>query len=209
MKAIALLSGGIDSPVASYLMMKQNCEVVLSHFHNYTQESYPVKKKILDLREQLSRHQKNLKLYLIPFLEMQRVLLSYVPSDMRMIVYRRIMFRASEKIMEKEGAEALVTGDSVGQVASQTLDNIRVIYEAADKPVLSPLLGLDKEEIIQIAKEIGTYDISIKPYNDCCSYLIADRPETHAKLEKIEEAEKPIPIENLIENILGKAEVVD
>ncbi len=208
-KVISLISGGIDSPVASYLMIKQDCEVILVHFHNYTQEAYSVKKKILDLKKQLEKYQPKLKLYLIPFLEMQRALLSFIPAKMRMIIYRRVMLKAAEKIMEKEGAEAFVTGDSIGQVASQTLDNINAVYEATNKPILAPLLGFDKEETIEIAKEIGTYEISIKPYEDCCSYLLAKHPETKAEIEKVKKLEEPIPLDNLIENMLEKAEIIE
>lgn len=209
LKLVSLLSGGIDSPVASYLMMRQGCEVILVHFYNYTKDAYNVKYKLLKLQEVLGKYQEKTKLYLVPFLSFQRVILSFIPPKLRMISYRRMMLKIAEEILKKEKAKAFITGDSLGQVASQTLDNLVVIYEATRYPILTPLLGFDKEETIRIAKEIGTYPISIEPYSDCCSFLIARHPETHAKLEEIKRLEKPIPLKNLINSALKEAEVIE
>lgn len=208
LKVISLLSGGIDSPVASYLMMKKGCNVDLVHFHNQTTESRGVKRKILDLKNTLSNYG-NVKLRFVPFLSFQQTLIRFVPSEYRMIVYRRMMFKIANKILEAEGASALVTGDNIGQVASQTLDNLSVIHEAAESPVLTPLAGLDKIETTRIAKEIGTYSISIRPYEDCCTYMLAKHPETKADLEKIKELEEPIPVENLVKSTVEDAEIID
>ncbi len=208
-KVVSLLSGGIDSPVASYLMMKQGCEVILVHFYNYTKDAYNVKYKLLKLQEVLGAHQEKTRLYLVPFLSFQRVLLSFIPPKLRMISYRRMMLKIAEEILKKEKAKAFVTGDSLGQVASQTLDNLAVIYEATKYPILTPLLGFDKEDTVKIAKEIGTYPISIEPYQDSCTFLVPPHPETHAKLEKVKELERPIPANGLIKSAIKEAEVIE
>lgn len=206
-KLISLLSGGIDSPVAAYKMMKKGHEVIFIHFHNYTTTSGDVKNKIIDLIKVLSKHQKKTKLYLVPFQETQKEIIKVVPVRYRMIIYRRMMFKIGEKILEKEKAHAFLTGDSLGQVASQTLDNISVIFKATEKIIATPLIGEDKTEIIKTAREIGTYEISIRPYNDCCTFFVAKHPETRAELKTVEEFEKNLKIKKLIKNALKKAEI--
>ncbi len=187
-KVVAQISGGIDSPVAAFLTMKRGAEVVAAHFFNQTLHSPQVRKKILDLAKKLSEYHR-IKLYMVPFEEVQREIIRVIPAKYRMIVYRRSMMRMSNTIAKKEGAKAVVTGDSLSQVASQTLDNIKVIYAASDLPVLPPLIGFDKEETIELAKKIGTYEISILPYEDCCTLMVAKHPETRAKLEDVERME--------------------
>ena len=205
MRAIALLSGGIDSPVAAHLVRKSGAEVIPVHFHNYTQESYSVKKKIIDLQKQLEIP----KMHIVPILNLQRIIISFIPAQFRMISYRRMMFKAAGEILKQENADFFVTGDSMGQVASQTLDNLNVIYEAAKYPVITPLIGMDKTDTIEIAKKIGTYEISIKPYADCCSYLLAKHPETHSNLARIKKLEEPIPADELIKSALSRAEIIE
>ena len=187
-RVVAQISGGIDSPVAAFLAMKRGAEVIAAHFFNQTLHSPQVRKKILDLAEKLSEFHR-VKLYMVPFEEVQKEIIRSIPAKYRMIVYRRSMMRMSNVIAKKERAKAIVTGDSLSQVASQTLDNIRVIYAASDLPVLPPLIGFDKEETIDIAKRIGTYEISILPYEDCCTLMVAKHPETRAKLEEVERME--------------------
>jgi len=205
-KYVSLLSGGIDSPVASYLMLEKEAELVLVHFHNQTAQKGAVRGKVEKLAKKLSKYGK-VKLYMIPFGEIQRKVIQSIASKNRMIVYRRIMFWIAEKILEKEGAVGFVTGDCLGQVASQTLDNLGVVHSAAKHPVLTPLLGYDKDEIKTIAKKIGTYYISTEPYNDCCSFMIDKHPETKAKLVDIEKEESNLDISEEIEKAIEEAEI--
>ena len=205
MKVVVLLSGGIDSPVAAWRMINLECEVILVHFHNYTTTSTAVKEKIVKIAEVLSEKHPKLKLYLVPFKEIQTEIIKFVPSKLRMIVTRRMMLRIASKILEKEKADALVTGDNLAQVASQTLENINAIYKVTNHPILTPLLGENKDEIIKTSKKIGTYELSILPYSDCCSFLVDKHPETRAKLEKIEEVEKILEIKLLAEKAYKKS----
>src|SRR3989338_2049207 len=201
---VSLLSGGIDSPVASYLMMKRGCNVVFVHFHNYTSK---IEEKIEKLVAVLNKYQYKSKLYMVPFFPIQEKIIEKIPETHRMIVYRRVMMRIAGKIAEKEGAKALVTGDNLAQVASQTLDNLDVIHSASNETIFSPLIGMDKNDIIDIAKKIATYDLSILPYPDCCTYMIAKHPETRAKKEEIESMEKELDIKALVDYGIEKAEV--
>ncbi len=194
-RGVVLFSGGIDSPVAAYTMMKRGMEVVLVHLYNSTINRDFI--KIRDLARQLSRYQGRVKLYLIDLEEFQRHAIAHVPAEYRMIIYKREMIRSAAKIAHEQGGQALVTGDSLGQVASQTLANISAIYDAADLPLLSPLIGADKEEIIALARRIGTYEISIEEYCDICSFLIAKHPETNAKRDRVAYYETLLPLEGL------------
>ncbi len=202
---VCSLSGGLDSPVSAYLMMKRGCEVIFAHVQNNTLTNQKLEEKICDLVKQLTKVQLKSKLYIIPFSDIQKKLIMYVPSEYRMIIYRRFMFKIIEEIVKKEKAFAVVTGDSVGQVASQTLENISVIYDACSVPIFSPLIGCNKEEIVQVAKKIGTYDISIKPYPDCCSFMVAEHPITKGSLKDIKHIEEKIPDkQKMIEEVLLK-----
>jgi len=194
-RGVVLFSGGIDSPVAAYTMMKRGMEVVLVHLYNSTINRDFA--KIKDLARQLSRYQGKIRLYLIDLEEFQRHAIAHVPAEYRMIIYKRQMIRSAAKIAHAQGGQALVTGDSLGQVASQTLANISAIYDAADLPLLSPLIGADKEEIIALGRRIGTYDISIEEYCDICSFLIAKHPETNAKRDRVAYYETLLPLEGL------------
>ncbi len=207
-KLIALLSGGIDSPVAAYKMLKKGCTVVFVHFYNHTKTKSGVKSKITDLVTLLSKHQKITKLYMVPFQEAQKEIIKVVPAKYRMIVYRRLMFRIAEKILKKERAYGFVTGDNLGQVASQTLDNMSVIFKTTDKVIAAPLIGEDKVDTIKTAREIGTYEISIRPYNDCCTFFIAKHPETRADIKTIEGFEKSIKIKQITNKALKNAETI-
>jgi len=189
---ISSLSGGIDSPVSSFMMMKRGCKVVFAHVYNKTVEGAASLQKIDSIVNTLSKFQGKTKLYIIPFEDLQKDIIKKIPADKRMIVYRRFMNRIFNEIAKEEKCKALITGDSVGQVASQTLENLTIIREASKLPVLSPLIGLNKDEIIESAQKIGTYESSIIPYDDCCSFMIALRPETKGKLSEIEKLEKEI-----------------
>lgn len=208
-KLIALISGGIDSPVASFRMMKRGCSVTLLHFFNYSKHSANVKNKIIDLSKELSRFQFKTKLYLINFKDIQQEIVKKIPPEFRMIVYRRLMFKIGEEILKKESALGFVTGDSLAQVASQTIENLSVINEATKFPIFSPLIGSDKLEITAEAKKINTYDISVLPYEDCCSFLVAQHPSTKSNLEEIKKLEEKLDIKNLIENALRNFELME
>lgn len=201
-KLISLISGGIDSPVASYMMMKRGAKIIFVHFKNRTIESGIGEDKIKKLAKILSSFQGRSKLYIAPFEAFQREIIAKVPAKNRMIIYRRTMFRISEMIAKKEGTKGFVTGDSLGQVASQTLENINAIYKAASFPIFAPLIGFNKQETIDLAKSIGTYETSIFPYQDCCSFLIAKHPETKANLSEIIGQEKNLEIDKLAEKIV-------
>lgn len=182
---IALLSGGIDSPVAAEQMMLRGCCIHLVHFLNRSISTNRVVKKIKALAEQLSLFHGPLNLTIVPFEELQREIVMVVPAKLRMIVYRRMMFRIAERIRQEVRGLGFVTGDSVGQVASQTLENLRAIRHGVEWPVYSPLAGASKLDITYLAQKIGTYEISIQPHEDCCSFLVAKHPETRAKLEEV------------------------
>ncbi|MFQ5582613.1 MAG: tRNA uracil 4-sulfurtransferase ThiI, partial [Mariprofundaceae bacterium] len=194
-KGVVLFSGGIDSPVAAYVMMKRGMEVVLVHCFNSTINRDFA--KIRDLARQLSKYQGRVKMYFVDLEEFQRHAIAHVPAEYRMIIYKRQMIRSAALLAKKERAQALVTGDSLGQVASQTLENIHAIYDASPMPLLPPLIGMDKEEIIQLARRIGTFDISIEEYCDICSYLIAKHPQTKGKRKDVARFEALLPIGEL------------
>jgi len=206
-KVISLLSGGIDSPVASFLMMKRGAKVIFVHFQNKTQMSTAVQDKIERLVEQLSLVQGKSKLYIVPFAESQKAIIRTVPAKHRMLVYRRVMLRIAENICNKEKAKALVLGDSLSQVASQTVENLGAVYSATNKIILCPLIGMNKLETTNISKQIGTYNTSILQYPDCCSFLIAKHPETRATTEPLEKYEQNLGMEKLVLNAVCNAVV--
>ncbi len=208
-KVIALISGGIDSPVAAWLAMKRGCKCILIHFHNYTLYQESVKEKITQLAEKLAEYNGHTKLIIVPFADFQKEIIKHVPPEYRMLSYRRAMFMIAEQIREKESAKAFVTGDNLAQVASQTLENLDVIYAVSTKPVIAPLIGYDKKEIIKSAEHIGTYETSILPYNDCCTAFVAEHPVTRAKREELEEMEKNIDFVQLIEKAVQNAEMFE
>jgi len=205
-RVVALLSGGIDSPVAAWRMMVRGCRVIGVHFLNDAVDTAGVREKLDLLGEALARWQGRFVLRIVPFGALQRAIVAAVPADHRMLIYRRTMLRLADRVREEAGAKALVTGDSVGQVASQTLDNLRCVYSAVPGPVLSPLCGEDKSAIVDRARAIGTYEPSILPHDDCCSFLVAAHPATRAKLEEVEAMEKSVAFGTLLEDALAAAE---
>ncbi|MCD6236226.1 MAG: 7-cyano-7-deazaguanine synthase [Thaumarchaeota archaeon] len=206
MKVISLISGGIDSPVSSYLMLRKGVEVVYLHFHSFPIVSKSSIYKVTQLVKILSNYQSPSTLYLAPIGEIQARLRTKVDPRYLVVMYRRIMLRIAEKIAEEEKADALVTGESLGQVSSQTLQNLLVIEEAASIPVLRPLIGFDKEEIVEIAKRIGTYEISIRPQEDCCTLFVPRRQVSAAKLDKVKKLEEDLPIMEFVEEAVKKVE---
>ena len=197
-RVVALLSAGFDSPVAAWQMMKRGASVIFVHFHSLPYTSLRSIEQVRQIVTALTRYQLRSKLYLIPFAEIQNEIVLRAPQSLRVILYRRMMVRIAEDIARRERAEALATGESVGQVASQTLRNIRVIDEAASLPILRPLSGSDKEEIIKISRNIGTFDISSQPYDDCCSYLAPRNPETWSVASEVTAAETNLDLEAFI-----------
>jgi thiamine biosynthesis protein ThiI len=198
-RVVCLLSGGIDSPVAAYRLMKRGCSALLVHFHSYPFLSKASQEKVGEIAELLTRYQMRTTLRLVPFGELQRQVVLSVPAPLRVIIYRRLMLRIAERIARDNRARALVTGEVIGQVASQTLDNLTVIAAATSMPVLRPLIGTDKEEIVQEAQRIGTYETSIIPDQDCCQLFTPRSPETHARRRYVEEAETKLPIEEMVQ----------
>jgi thiamine biosynthesis protein ThiI len=197
-RVACLMSGGIDSPVAAYRLMKRGCSVVPVHFHSYPFLSRASQEKAREICEVLTRHQMRTSLKLVPFGELQRQVVLTVPPPLRVVIYRRLMLRIAERIARDCRAKALVTGEVIGQVASQTLENLTVIADAARMPILRPLVGMDKEEIVAEAIRIGTYDISIIPDQDCCQLFTPRSPETHARRWQVEAAEAKLPIEEMV-----------
>jgi len=197
-RVVALLSAGFDSPVAAWQMMKRGASVIFVHFHSLPYTSVRSVEQVRQIVNVLTRYQLRSKLYLIPFAEIQNEIVLRAPQPLRVILYRRMMVRIAEDIARKERAEALATGESVGQVASQTLRNIRVIDEAASLPILRPLSGSDKEEIIQLSRNIGTFDISSQPYDDCCSYLAPRNPETWSAAAGVAAAETNLDLDEFV-----------
>jgi len=208
-KLVSLISGGIDSPVASWFIQKRGVKLIFVHFHSYpftSQASQDVVKELVGI---LSRWQLGAKLYLVPFGGVQKKIVEVVPSALRLIFYRRWMAKIAEIIAEKEEAKGLVTGEAIGQVASQTIENLEVVSNAVSLPWYRPLVGFDKEEIIKKAREIGTYDISIQPFDDCCSFLLPAHPKTKAKINEVLKVEKRIEkrLKKLSEAAIKEAEV--
>jgi thiamine biosynthesis protein ThiI len=197
-RVACLLSGGIDSPVAAFRMMKRGCSVTFIHFHSYPILSRASQDKARELVRLLTTWQHRSRLYLVAFGEIQQQVLLTVPAPMRVVVYRRLMLRIAEDIARARRAHALVTGDVVGQVASQTLENLAVVGKVATLPLFRPLIGMDKEEIVAEAQRIGTYPISIIPDQDCCTLFTPRNPLTRARLELIEAAEAALPIADVV-----------
>ena len=205
-RAVSLISSGIDSPVASYKIMKRGVKLTYVHFHSQPYTNRNSQRNTEDLVRLLTRHQYVSDLYLVPFVEIQRHIMTRAPASYRVILYRRAMLRIAEAIAEKVDAQALVTGENVGQVASQTLSNMRAIEEVTPLPILRPLAGDNKEEIINEARRIGTYQISIEPYEDCCSVFVPKHPETRANLERVREIESTLDLAPLIAQTLEQTE---
>jgi len=195
---MALLSGGIDSPVAAWRLIRRGCRTDFVHFHSYPILSSTSQEKVRELVRVLTRSQLKSRLYMVPFGSIQQQIVLAVPPPLRVVAYRRMMLRIAEALARTAGAQALVTGDAVGQVASQTIDNLSVVGCVATMPLLRPLVGMDKEEITLDAQRIGTYEISIVPDDDCCTLFSPRHPATRASLEAIEAAESQLDVAGLV-----------
>jgi thiamine biosynthesis protein ThiI len=207
-KVVALLSGGIDSPVAAFLAMKRGCKVVFLHFHSFPLVSNKSIEKAKEIVKVLNKYQFKSVLYLVPFHEIQIKIKTTINPKYRIILYRRFMLKIAEYIAKEENVKALVTGESLAQVSSQTLDNIATIEEVTNMPILRPLIGMDKEEIIQLARKIGTYEISIKPQEDCCTLFVPKHPATKSNVEEIKKLEKKLKVAQMIKEAVKRVERV-
>ena len=204
-RVVVLLSGGIDSPVAAWRMMRRGCQVTLVHFHSVPFLSNTSQEKARRLAEVLTTYQLRTRLYQIPFGDLQRQITLSVPGDLRVVVYRRMMLRIADRIARHVRARALVTGDVIGQVASQTLDNMAVIDRASQLTVFRPLVGMDKDEITIQAQRLGTYEISILPDQDTCTLFTPRHPETHARRFDIDHLEAALPIKEMVDAAMASA----
>ncbi|MEI3612248.1 tRNA uracil 4-sulfurtransferase ThiI [Pseudogracilibacillus sp. SO30301A] len=207
-KTLLLLSGGIDSPVAGYLIMKRGVELEMIHFHSPPFTSERAKQKVLDLTKVLTEYGGSIKIHLVPFTKLQQEIFKSIPERYAMTVMRRVMLQVSEKVCQKNNILAIATGESLGQVASQTLASMNVINEVTNLPVIRPLVGLDKEEIISYSKEIGTYDISVKPYEDCCTIFVPKSPVTNPTREKVNYLESNTDFSTFIDEAVENIEEI-
>ncbi len=207
-KVVALISGGIDSPVAAWRVMKRGAKAIFVHFHSHPHTDFASAIKAKREVEVLAAWQGGAKLYLVPLALVQAEIFAKAPERYRTLLYRRFMYRIAEEVARREGAGALVSGDALGQVASQTLENMNAVSQAVSRLVLRPLVGLDKDEVIEEAKRIGTYEISILPQQDCCSFLEPRRPATRATPEALERAEADLDIPALVEDALERAQLI-
>ncbi|GEK58147.1 tRNA 4-thiouridine(8) synthase ThiI [Marinococcus halophilus] len=207
-KVVSMLSGGIDSPAAAYLAMKRGVTIEAVHFHSPPYTNERAKQKVEDIVRALSRFGGNINLHVVPFTRVQEAIRSQVPDDHTMTITRRAMLEIVTKIAEQEGAKAVINGESLGQVASQTLESMNVINQVTNIPVLRPLIAMDKEEIISIAKRIGTYDISVRPYEDCCTVFQPESPATKPKIGLVYKYEKRLNKEELFNEAVAETKTI-
>ena len=205
-----LLSGGIDSPVAGYLTQKRGSRVNAIYFHSFPYTGEGAKQKVVDLARELGRVQGGIRLSVIPFTALQETFREHANPRLLVLLYRRAMMRIACRVAEIEGALALATGENLGQVASQTLENLGTIEDVADRPVLRPVISFDKAEIVSLAKRIGTYDISVQPFEDCCSLFVPRHPVTKGRIVDMVNAEAHVPgWQELIERAVAEREILD
>jgi thiamine biosynthesis protein ThiI len=205
-RVMALLSGGIDSPVAAWRMMKRGCRVVFVHFHAFPLLDHTTIDKTRSLAKLLARYQFRSRLVQVPFGPVQQTIVAACPAPLRVVLYRRFMVRIAEALAVRHRTRALVTGESLGQVASQTLDNMAAIDVVAAGPILRPLVGMDKEEITREARRIGSFAISTLPDQDCCQLFVPRSPATAAKIHELERAEEALDIRALVGQCVQGAE---
>ena len=203
-KVAVMLSGGIDSPVAAWQMMKRGCQAMYVHFHSYPLVDRTSIEKAVDLVEHLTKHQYESNLFMAPLGEIQKKIILTCPPSYRIVLYRRFMVRITEALARRNRAKAIVTGESCGQVASQTLENIAVVDDCAGMPILRPLIGANKEEIVDLAQNIGTFTTSILPDQDCCSLFVPKRPETKADLETVLRLEETLSVGEMVDEAVEK-----
>lgn len=207
-KATLLISGGIDSPVAGYMMAKRGLVLSAVHFYSYPYTSERARDKVVELAKLLSRYAGSIRLFLVPFTDIQMKIYDDCPEKETTVLMRRLMMKIAERIAVSEEARALITGESLGQVASQTLESLCVTDDAVSMPVFRPLIGFDKDEIMDLARKIGTYETSILPYEDCCTVFVPKHPVTKPEVAALRASEAAVDFEPLIEKAIADTEMV-
>ncbi len=208
-KGLLLLSGGIDSPVAGYLMAKRGMTVECLHFHSYPYTNDQAKEKVVELSKILSRYSGTAKLRAVSVTRIQEEIHKNCAPELMITLLRRFMYRIAERVAYKVGGQCLITGESLGQVASQTIEGINSSNSVVTLPVLRPLIGFDKEEIIERSVKMGAYETSIQPFEDCCTVFLPEFPAIKPKMEEILENEKKLDINGLIEEAMETVEVIE
>lgn len=208
-KAAILISGGIDSPVAAYMMAKRGLTLNAIHFASPPYTSPQAEEKVHNLLKQVSKYSGTITLFTVGFTEIQEAIRDNCPEDLFTLIMRRFMMRISQKIAEKEECKALITGESLGQVASQTLNALACTDAVVSMPVFRPVIGLDKDEIIKVSRQIDTFDISIEPFEDCCTVFTPKHPRTRPQIHVLEEVEKAMDVEGLIERALANTQILN
>lgn len=203
-----MLSGGIDSPVAGYLMARRGVELNCVYYHSHPYTSERAKDKVKELAKILSYYTEKVNLYIVPFTDIQMEIMEKCRADELTIIMRRFMMRCACSLSEKYGVQSISSGESIGQVASQTMEGLVVSTDCADRPVFRPLITMDKEEIIEIAKEIGTFETSILPYEDCCTIFVPKHPKTKPQLEAMRKAENVLDVEEMVQKAIDNTELV-
>lgn len=206
--AIALLSGGIDSPVATYMMAKRGAKIYAVHFHSYPYTSEMAKEKVIDLAKKIKPYTGSIELFVIPFTHIQQEIHENCPAEYMITIMRRFMMRIAERLAKSNDCKSIITGESLGQVASQTMESIIVTNEGINLPIFRPLIGMDKTEIIEIAKKIDTFDLSILPYEDCCTVFLPKNPVIKPKLDLIKKAESVLDFDTLIDEAIQNKETI-
>ena len=207
-RAALLISGGIDSPVAGYLMAKRGLELSAVHFYSYPYTSERARDKVVDLTGLVARYSGPIRLHLVPFTEIQLAIYEQCPPKETTVLMRRLMMKIAERWAREDGALALITGEALGQVASQTLESLCVTDDAVDMPVFRPLIGFDKDDIIDIAKKINTFNTSILPYEDCCTVFVPQHPVTKPKVEDLRSSEAMVDFEGMIQKAMADTETL-
>lgn len=207
-KGIVMLSGGIDSPVAAYMMAKRGMTLRALHFHSFPYTSMQAKQKVLDLAKIIKKYTLHLTVDVVSFTEIQTAIHEKCPEEYMITIMRRFMMRIAERIAKNNNAGAIITGESLGQVASQTLESLTSTNSVATLPVFRPLIGFDKDEIIEISQKIGAFETSILPYEDCCTIFLPKRPVTKPRLSAVEKVESVLDVDALVENALANIETV-
>lgn len=208
-RAAVLISGGIDSPVAAFMMAKRGLNLIAIHFASPPYTSAKAEKKVCDLLEKIEQYSGPIKLFIVPFTNIQQQIRKNCPEELSTLITRRMMMKISQIISQKENCKALITGESLGQVASQTLPALCCTNEGLSMPVLRPLIGMDKDEIINISTKIGTFDISIQPFEDCCTVFTPKRPKTRPSMSQIKDAEKGIDWDSLINDAVNNVKIIN
>ena len=208
-RAALLLSGGIDSPVAGWMIAKRGVALSAVHFHSHPYTSDRAKEKVIDLAKLISVYTGKIRLHIVPFTEIQLAIIEQCPKNYLTLIMRRIMMQIAQRLAEQDGAKALITGESIGQVASQTMESLAVTDHAVSMPVFRPCIGMDKEEIVAISKKIDTYETSILPYEDCCTIFVPKHPKTRPDVEEIVEAEKLLTnLDEMVERAMAEVETI-